>query len=155
MVRRVLACLLWAESAWEGFMGCLVEPSPPQSRTRLHLRFGFEAAQRIPLGVKFFSSFILFPTFIHSTNIMCPFWARLGLGVHAKSLKSCLTLCNPMDYIPPGTSVHGILQTRILEWVAMPSSRGSFWPRDRTRVSYVFCIGRRVLYLQHHPGSPW
>ena len=37
----------------------------------------------------------------------------------------CLTLCDPMDYSPPGSSVHGILQARILEWVAMPSSRGS------------------------------
>ena len=42
--------------------------------------------------------------------------------VCAKTLQSCLTLCNPMDYSPPGTSVHGILQARILEWVAMPSS---------------------------------
>ena len=37
----------------------------------------------------------------------------------------CLTLCNPMDYSPPGSSVHGILQARILEWVAISSSRGS------------------------------
>ena len=49
--------------------------------------------------------------------------------VHAKSHQSCLPLCNPMDYSPPGFSVHGILQARILEWVAMPSSRGSSWPR--------------------------
>ena len=38
-------------------------------------------------------------------------------------MKSCLTLCNPVDCSPPGSSVHGILQARILEWVAMPSSR--------------------------------
>ena len=44
--------------------------------------------------------------------------------VHAQSLQSCLTLCNPMDYSPPDSSVHGILQARILQWVAMPSSRG-------------------------------
>ena len=43
----------------------------------------------------------------------------------AKSLQSCLTLCDPMDCSPPGSSVHGILQARILEWVAMPSFRGS------------------------------
>ena len=46
----------------------------------------------------------------------------------------------------PGSSVHGILQARILEWVAVPSSRRSSQPRDRTHVSCVFCIGRRVLY---------
>ena len=47
---------------------------------------------------------------------------------------------------PPGSSGHGILQARILQWVAMPSSRGSSWPRDRTQVSRVSCTGRRVLY---------
>ena len=52
-------------------------------------------------------------------------------------------LCDPMDRSPPGCSVHGILQARIAERVAMPSSRGSSPPRDRTHVS---CIGRRVLY---------
>ena len=46
----------------------------------------------------------------------------------------------------PGSSVHGILQARILEWVAMPSSRGSFRPRNRTRVSGISCTGRRILY---------
>ena len=45
--------------------------------------------------------------------------------VHGKSLQSCPTLCNPMDCSPPGSSVQGILQARILEWVAMPCSRGS------------------------------
>ena len=52
----------------------------------------------------------------------------------AKLLQSCLILCNP-DCSPPGSSVHGILQARTLEWVAMPSSRGSSWPRNQTRVS--------------------
>ena len=45
--------------------------------------------------------------------------------VHVKSLQSCPTLCDPMDHNLPGSSAHGILQVRILEWVAMPSSRGS------------------------------
>ena len=45
--------------------------------------------------------------------------------VHAKSLQSCPTLCHPMECSPPGSSVHGILQARILEWVARPCSRGS------------------------------
>ena len=54
-----------------------------------------------------------------------------------------LTLCDSMDHSPPGSSVHGVLQARILEWVAYPFSRGSSWPRDQIRVS---CIGRRILY---------
>ena len=46
-------------------------------------------------------------------------------------------LCNPMECSPPGSSVHGILQARILEWVTMPSSRGSSQPRDQAHVSHV------------------
>ena len=59
---------------------------------------------------------------------------------------SCPTLLDPMDCSPPGSSVHGILQARVLKWIAMPSSRGSSWPRDLTGVPYVSCIGRQVLY---------
>ena len=51
--------------------------------------------------------------------------------------QSCPTLSDPMDCSPPGSSVHGILQARILEWVAVPSSRGSSQPRNRTWVSYI------------------
>ena len=72
-------------------------------------------------------------------------------SVHAKSLQSCPTLCDPMDCSPPGSSVHGILQARTLEWVAMTSSRGSSWPRDWTQVS---CIGRQFLYHERHLESP-
>ena len=57
--------------------------------------------------------------------------------------QSCLTLCDLVDYSPPGSSAHGILQARILEWVAIPFSRGSSPPRDGTQVS---CIGRQILY---------
>ena len=50
--------------------------------------------------------------------------------------QSCLTLCNPMDCSLLGSSVHGILQARILQWVAILFSRGSSWPRDRTKSNY-------------------
>ena len=60
--------------------------------------------------------------------------------------QSCPTLCNSMDCSLPGSSVHGILQARILEWVAISSSRESFWPRDRTCVSCISCVGRQILY---------
>ena len=63
-------------------------------------------------------------------------------------------LCDPMDCSPPGSSIHGILQARILEWVAMPSSTGSSQSRDCTWDSYVSCIGRRVLYHQRHLEGP-
>ena len=74
--------------------------------------------------------------------------------LYAELLQLCWTLCNPMDCSPPGSSVHGILPARLLEWVAMPSSRGSSWPRDWTCVSYSSCIGRWVLSHSHHLGSP-
>ena len=51
--------------------------------------------------------------------------------------QSCLSLCDPMDCSPPGFSFHAILQARILEWVAMPSSRGSSQPRNPTQVSCI------------------
>ena len=50
--------------------------------------------------------------------------------------QSCLTLCYPVEYNPPGSSVHEILQARILEWVAIPFSRGSSQLRDWTQVSH-------------------
>ena len=55
--------------------------------------------------------------------------------MHAQSLQLCQTLCNSIDCSPPGSSVRGILQVSILEWVAMPSSRGSSPPRDWSCVS--------------------
>ena len=63
---------------------------------------------------------------------------------------SCPALCDPTDHSPPDSSVHGILQERILEWFAIPSSRGSSQSRDQTYISYVSCIDRWVLYHQSH-----
>ena len=60
--------------------------------------------------------------------------------VHAKSLQSCPRLCHAMGCSPPGSSVHEVLQTRILEWVAMPSSRGSSRPRNQTLASCGPCF---------------
>ena len=64
--------------------------------------------------------------------------APLLVCVHVCSVAlSCLTLCDPMDYSPPGSSVHGILQARTLEWIAISFSRGSSSPRNRTGVSCI------------------
>ena len=51
--------------------------------------------------------------------------------------QSCPTLCNSMGCSPPGSSVHAVLQARILEWVVIPFSRGSSWPRDQTWISWI------------------
>ena len=60
--------------------------------------------------------------------------------------QSCLTLCDPTDCSPPGSSVYGIFQARLLDWVAISSSRGSSQSRDQTSVSCVSCIGRQIRY---------
>ena len=67
--------------------------------------------------------------------------------MHAQLLQSGHTLCDPMDCSPPGSSVHGILQARILEWFAM-LSRGSSQPRD------VSCTAGE-FFTDAPPGKPW
>ena len=78
----------------------------------------------------------------------------LSISLCAQSLQLCPNLCDPMDCSSLGSSVHGILQARILKWVAMPLSRESSRPRDRTWFSYVSCIGKWVLYRSRHLGNP-
>ena len=74
------------------------------------------------------------------------YWSRLPFLSSKKELytQSCLTLWDPMDFSPSGFAVHGILQARILKWVAIPFSRGSSWPRDQTWVS---CIADRFSII--------
>ena len=82
---------------------------------------------------------------------------NIYIYINASTRAKCLSrvqLCNPMCCSPLGSPVHGILQSRILEWVAMPFSRGSSQPRDQTHISYISCTGKLVLYHQHYLGSP-
>ena len=79
---------------------------------------------------------LLFPLSSHR----CVLYGAHNSCMHAKSLQLCPILCNPMNCSPPDSSVHGILQARILEWAAIPFSRGSSWPRDRTPISCGSCI---------------
>ena len=92
-------------------------------------------------------------------QVYSEFWERIYSSspqpflvcVHAKSLQSGPTLCDLMDCSPPGSSVHGILQARILEQVVMPSSRRSSRPRNQTHVSYVY-LHWQAGYL---PSTTW
>ena len=68
--------------------------------------------------------------------------------------QSCSTLCDPMACSLPGSSVHEILQERVLEWIAISFSRGSSLPRDWTRVSCISCTVKQILYCLSHQGSP-
>ena len=74
----------------------------------------------------------------NSAQSCVPDWIGGGLRKNesgSEVAQSFPTLCDPTDCSPPGFSIHGILQARILEWVAIPFSRGSSRPRDRTQVS--------------------
>ena len=73
---------------------------------------------------------------------------RLEAQLKVKVAQSCPTLWDPMDCSPPGSSVHGISQARVLEWVAMPCSKGSSQPRDQTQVSCISCIHWQVDSLR-------
>ena len=81
-------------------------------------------------------------------QLPCP--QAFGMYMYMLVTHLCPTLCDPMDCGPPGSSVHGVLQARILEWVAISLFRGSSQPRDRTRVSYI--AGR--FFITEPPGKP-
>ena len=87
-------------------------------------------------------------------NDQCPFHVscvcvcvcvRMCVCAHSV-VQSCPTHCGPKDCSPPGSSVHGIFQARILQWGVISYSRGSSPPTDQIRVSFVSCIGRWILY---------
>ena len=77
-------------------------------------------------------------------------WILRSHHAHAQLLHPCLTLYNPMAYRPPGSSIHGISQKRILEWAAISFSRASSWPRDQTRIS---CTAGR-FFISEPRGKP-
>ena len=97
----------------------------------------------------------------HHSSYFSPWLSFKDLSDYTGLIQMCVLsrfsrvwLYVPLDCSLPGSSVRGILQARILEWAATPSSRGSSQPRDQTCISYVSCIGRQVLYHLHHLGSP-
>ena len=97
------------------------------------------------------SSFQIWPGeqtgFLGSPTGVLPFGnGRLTLWPRMLVTQLCLTLCDPMDYSPPGSSVHEILQARILKWIAIPFSRVSSWPRDWTGSTTL-----QVDYLSSKP----
>ena len=83
----------------------------------------------------------------HSVPLLILTRCFLALCCYCFSVtKSCPTLCNPMGRRQPESSVYGISQARILEWVAISLARGSSWPRDRTCISWISCISKLILY---------
>ena len=66
---------------------------------------------------------------------------------------SCVPLCHPEDCSPPGSSVHGLSQAKILKWVAISFSRGSSRPRDQTHISCIYFIGRWIFFIPELLGK--
>ena len=105
------------------------------------------------------SSQVLPPLF--NQVIFCHWVAEVAyifwMCVRAKSLQLCLTLWDPIDCSLPGSSAHGILHERKLEWVVVPSSRGSSWHKHWTRSPYISCLSLHLLHLYHESrlGSPY
>ena len=86
------------------------------------------------------------------TKIHMPQWKSKTLcaatkAQHAQWIWLCLTLCDPLKCSSPGSSVPGIFQARILEWVAMSSSWGSSWPRDWTQVSHTVVLSQASSFV--------
>ena len=81
------------------------------------------------------------------TSDPCQTYRTYREHAHVLGAQSCPSLCDPMDCSPPGSSVHGILQARILEWVAMPFSR-----TQELNPALLHC--RQILYCLSHQGSP-
>ena len=154
--------------------GTSLPPSIPSHPSRLspHTRFEFPASySKLPLAVCFTYGdvyvSVLLPHFIShspsptvSTSLFIWFFTFIqyfpvtncDLCVHAKSLQSCLTLCDPMDCSRPGSSVHVPRQEY---WSGLPFPSSVDLPNTWIQpVSYVSCIGRWVLYHQGHLGSP-
>ena len=87
-------------------------------------------------------------------KLVCPLESTLVSLVPKKGTKSCPTLCDPMDYNPPTSSSLGIFRARMLEFIAISFSRGSFWPRNGTCNScWVFCIAGR-FFSSEPQGKP-
>ena len=84
-------------------------------------------------------------------SVLSSIFQRMGWnqkkGMYTQLLSCIWIFVTPWTIaLPPGSSVHGIFQARILEWAGISLSRGSFWPRDWIHVFYISCIGRQILY---------
>ena len=95
----------------------------------------------------------------HDSRLVSFHWYFQPVKVRVLVTQSYLTLCDPIDYNPPGSSLHGIFQARILEWVAIPFSKVSSWPRDWTWVSciagefFTLWAPREIHFQPLHPYS--
>ena len=119
--------------------------SPIYKISSVHLYF--ESIMFFSSLVQFYTTYLDHCKICGRSDFSCPNPLSVDISyTEWVSAQSCLTLCDPMDCSPPGSSVHGIFQARILEWVAVSYARGSFRPKDQSHVSCTPFIGRWILY---------
>ena len=134
--RGLEASWVWARAqVWWKWPMCWEAPQVQEGQT--HLSATLEMGRFTLLSSSCLRCFCLPES---PRKVVDVFWLE---KVKVLVTEACPTLCHPMDCSPPGSSVHGIFEPRILEYVAISSSRWSFWPKDQTHVS---CIGRQILY---------
>ena len=159
MWQRYLPTTVWANFhslLTHSFICYIFRPQWQRTELIIFLVHGILWTQiKFPLSLLFIFSLCPFPTHGHPLlSTTFNMWSNIPpCQICAKLLQWCPILCGPTDCSPPGSSVHGIFQARILEWVAVPSSKRSSQPRDKTHISYVSCIGRRVLLPLAPPGK--
>ena len=102
---------------------------------------GLNGLRSVKLLAEFLAKSELLRKLVDTLVVCCPLGSKAL--VRAQSVLLCLTLCDSMECSSPGSSIHEILQTRIMEWVAVSFSREYTQPRDGTLESY---IGRKIIY---------
>ena len=116
---------LWGEGIWEAFLKMTAQRQQVLGRTELIV------GPQIFLNLQW--------------DFVCCIFSYFGQ----------VWLCNPTDCSLPGSSVHGIFLARILEWIAIPSAKGSSWPRDLTHISCVSCIAGEFLTTEPLGKPQW
>ena len=109
-------------------------------------------ATQLPAAPHPYSEFSFCFLFLQVTYFLLTFYREWKCWMKVLVAQSCLTLCNPMDCRPPGSSVHGIFQARILDWAAISFSRGPSWPRNQTHVS---CTAGRFFTTEPPGKTRW
>ena len=125
----------------DGWMDVKKEGRRTERKERWKRELGRKCSERKKPGSGLWTPSLLF--FLYHTQ----WWSKVNILV----AQLCLTLCDPMNCSPPGSSVHGILPARTLEWLAIPFSKGSSQPRDQTQVSCIVGDWNTFLTVQN-PG---
>ena len=153
---------MWEKKCCPGwFRGLPRDPRGNEStcQSRIHKRHGFNHwVRQISWRRKWQHPLVFLPGESHGHRSPAGYslWGHKSrilifgvlLVIYYEHAQSCPTFCDPMDVsnLPQGSSIHGIFQARILEWVAIFFSGESSWPRDQTHISCVSCIDRWILY---------